>query len=164
MAKLKLIGHVGVDSGQLMIADPCYVESEWEKGREFTDKRLYRHRDGRYFAYGAKLTGKDLPKGAKVRYFKRYDEKLDGDLGMNDMIGAKSVEEVPIPSRVARRGRMSYAGVCETTLAGRHQLGFDLGPGCAGVAFRSGYGDGTYPVYAEKGRDGTVKRVIIEMA
>jgi hypothetical protein len=27
----ELIGHVGVDSGQLMIVDPCYVDSHWVK-------------------------------------------------------------------------------------------------------------------------------------
>lgn len=32
----ELIGHVGVDSGQLMVIDPCYVDSEWVHG-DFTD-------------------------------------------------------------------------------------------------------------------------------
>ena len=27
----KLVGHVGVDSGQVMICDPCYIDSHWEK-------------------------------------------------------------------------------------------------------------------------------------
>ena len=27
----KKIGVVGVDSGQLMIVDPCYIDSEWKK-------------------------------------------------------------------------------------------------------------------------------------
>ncbi|WP_164684897.1 hypothetical protein [Brevibacillus reuszeri] len=26
----KLLGQVGVDSGQLVIIDPCYIESEWQ--------------------------------------------------------------------------------------------------------------------------------------
>lgn len=26
------IGSVGVDSGQLMLTDPCYLESEWKRG------------------------------------------------------------------------------------------------------------------------------------
>ncbi|GIO10197.1 hypothetical protein J31TS6_62250 [Brevibacillus reuszeri] len=29
----KLLGQVGVDSGQLVIIDPCYIESEWQ-GKE----------------------------------------------------------------------------------------------------------------------------------
>lgn len=30
----KKIGHVAVDSGQIMIIDPCYIESNW-KGNDF---------------------------------------------------------------------------------------------------------------------------------
>jgi len=29
--KRKKIGDVGVDSGQVMITDPCYIENEWIK-------------------------------------------------------------------------------------------------------------------------------------
>jgi len=28
--KKELIGYVGVDSGQLLVCDPCYIGSEWE--------------------------------------------------------------------------------------------------------------------------------------
>lgn len=27
----ELIGHVGVDSGQMMLCDPCYIESSWDR-------------------------------------------------------------------------------------------------------------------------------------
>lgn len=30
--KRKQIGIVGVDSGQILICDPCYIDSEWNKG------------------------------------------------------------------------------------------------------------------------------------
>lgn len=36
VSKWKKIGVVGVDSGQLMICDPCYIDSEWKK-EEFDD-------------------------------------------------------------------------------------------------------------------------------
>jgi len=35
--KIKL-GVVGVDSGQLLITDPCYIDSEWEE-EEFSNKK-----------------------------------------------------------------------------------------------------------------------------
>lgn len=36
MKRIK-IGEVGVDSGQLIICDPCYIDSEWKKEKlEFT--------------------------------------------------------------------------------------------------------------------------------
>jgi hypothetical protein len=35
----KLIGHIGVDSGQMMLCDPCYIDSIWEKKgtKDFND-------------------------------------------------------------------------------------------------------------------------------
>lgn len=30
----KKIGVVGVDSGQVLIVDPCYIDSQWEKGQD----------------------------------------------------------------------------------------------------------------------------------
>jgi hypothetical protein len=27
----KLIGHIGVDSGQMLLCDPCYIDSMWKK-------------------------------------------------------------------------------------------------------------------------------------
>lgn len=30
-ADRELIGHIGVDSGQMLLTDPCYIDSIWEK-------------------------------------------------------------------------------------------------------------------------------------
>jgi hypothetical protein len=32
----ELIGDIGVDSGQIMICDPCYIESSWEDDNDFS--------------------------------------------------------------------------------------------------------------------------------
>lgn len=40
--KYELVGYVGVDSGQVMICDPCYINSEWQKtkkGEDIFDKK-----------------------------------------------------------------------------------------------------------------------------
>ena len=42
--ELELIGYVGVDSGQLLLCDPCYIDSEWEQ-EDFQDIRIYEHKD-----------------------------------------------------------------------------------------------------------------------
>lgn len=35
MGKRVLVGHVSVDSGQVMICDPCYIDSTWDhKGND----------------------------------------------------------------------------------------------------------------------------------
>jgi|TARA_B100000902_G_scaffold131371_1_gene130226 hypothetical protein len=87
MPKGQLIGHCGVDSGQILLIDPCYVYKD-----EFDP---------------------DNPTGGD------YDE------------------------------------CCRITLsegAGQTELG---------VVTSSGYGDGVYPVYAEKDGNGRVKQVTI---
>ena len=84
MPKGQLIGHCGVDSGQILLIDPCYVYKD---------------------DYGS-----------------------GGD----------------------------YDQCCQITLA-------DEGAGQTelGVVTSSGYGDGTYPVYAEKDGNGKIKQVTI---
>ena len=102
------IGEVGVDSGQLMVTDPCYIDQEWQQ-EEFV-----------------------LERGAE-----RNDETLYG---------------------------YSYNGASNATLngGGHGQLAFALGHAGAGVAFQTAWGDGGYPVYAEK-HDGRIVRVYINV-
>ena len=32
---MELIGHIGVDSGQMMLCDPCYIEGLWGDENDF---------------------------------------------------------------------------------------------------------------------------------
>lgn len=98
----KLLGRVSVDSGQVMVGDPCYLH-DWKANRF------------------------DVPHG----------------------------EVTPQPT-----GEYSYDGACRETLY-EDAGGGELGNGLA-VAVQSGYGDGTYPVYAEYYGDGRVKRITVE--
>jgi hypothetical protein len=41
-----LIGYVGVDSGQLIICDPCYIDDQWQR-EEFEMKDKVIHPDGK---------------------------------------------------------------------------------------------------------------------
>lgn len=45
----KKIGEVGVDSGQLLVCDPCYIDSEWEQEKDETPLNKPEHS----FSYGA---------------------------------------------------------------------------------------------------------------
>lgn len=101
--KKELIGYVGVDSGQLLVCDPCYIGSEWE------------------------------------------DENFD--------------------DRENPKANFSYNSCCQATLSKERagQLLFKRGHEGVGVAFSSGYGDGYYPVFAEKNKDGRIVKVTIEM-
>ncbi|SDH21607.1 hypothetical protein SAMN04515691_2724 [Leifsonia sp. 98AMF] len=102
------IGEVGVDSGQLMVTDPCYIDQEWKR-EPFSVARDQEHSVDAIFPY-------------------------------------------------------SYNGACNATLngVGHGQLGYAMGHAGAGVAFRTAWGDGGYPVYAEK-HDGRIVRVYVNV-
>lgn len=98
-----LIGHFGVDSGQAMVGDPCYLE-DWKP---------------------------------------------------ND-------NDPWAPEQHA--GEYGYQGACNATIGSLHGVIGEVreGEGKA-VCFRTGYGDGAYPVYAEYCDDGKrVAKITIE--
>ena len=92
----KLLGHCSVDSGQLFVVDPCYLEKEWDD---------------------------------------EYREGVEPEGG---------------------RYPMNYAGCCAATMSKDQGAQVDHG-----VAFTSGWGDGSYPVYAEY-KDGRISRIVID--
>ena len=95
---LRLIGHVGVDSGQVIVTDPCYL-SDW-KANDFSVQ------------------------GTKLDY--------------------------------------SYEGACNATLG--ENGGAEIGSGTQGVASRTAYGDGCYPVFQIIGDDGTVEGLFVDFS
>lgn len=104
--EVEFIGEVCVDSGQLMITDPCYIDQEWVN---------------------------------------------DGAAGFLPSLGV--ADELY---------SYSYDGVCGAARsAAQHgQLAFTAGHAGAGVSFATAWGDGSYPVYAEK-HDGRIVRVFV---
>ena len=60
----------------------------------------------------------------------------------------------------------TYEKICELTSSKKRagQLNYRLGHPGLGVAFASGYGDGTYEVFATYDDDGTIVKVEIELA
>lgn len=108
MTKTK-IGDIAVDSGQIMIADPCYINAD---------------------------------------FVKEFDP---GQLGEFDDAPAQDQYE------------MNYDGCCNATLNknGFGQLGNEF-TNKLGIACRTMWGDGVYPVYAETDRDGRIKTITID--
>ena len=131
----KLIGVVGVDSGQLMICDPCYIDSEWQE-KEYKDIRRYKDAAGVVYEYR-----KD---------FAHYEDVLPTGKTPNQHLADGEWASVPVTEREDIKGEFSYPGVCETTLQEPNagQLYFRMGHEGAGVAFQSGHGDCVYNVYA----------------
>ena len=142
------LGNVGVDSGQLMITDPCYVSAF--KDEEYRDVRRYRHT----------TSGKELQYG---KDFGHYNETISKyNKSMNELIENGSFVSLPHPE--AHSKEYSYQGACMLTQSEKgggemiNEHGAEVG-----VAFSSGYGDGCYPVYAIKNEDDRIVSVIIEM-
>lgn len=154
----ELIGEVGVDSGQLLLTDPCYIASEWQgEGDMSCLDSYFKDSEGRLFCYSRSGS---IPEGATL--FASYQKVLPG-LGktVNQLIKEGTLTEVK--RRTLRE--YSYAGCCSVTRsdAGAGELHYKLGHSGAGVAFRSGYGDGSYPVYARMSADGRVAEVRVVM-
>lgn len=150
-----LIGECGVDSGQLMIMDPCYLDSEFEQ-KDFIDYRAYRD----------KSTGKAYVFGAGE--FENYESKISDYEGKtpNELIksGVWLKDNEINPNKKKPGQKESYSTVCNGTIENStYQMTYRMGHAGLGVAFSSGYGDGVYPVYARYSEDGRVAEVKIVM-
>ena len=136
------IGVVGVDSGQLLICDPCYINSEW-KDEEFGNATDF------FFIFP---DGKEEKvKHCSKRWFELIDRANSGEIKIDERIN---------PKKKAKHS-FSYNAISQATIEKQFaQLNFKLGHAGVGVAFSSGLGDGCYPVYAKiKEVDGWGKRV-----
>jgi hypothetical protein len=142
----KLIGHVGVDSGQLLLCDPCYIDSQWRK-EDFNDVRMYQHKDT-----------KDV-----LQYrgdFIRYDQVIPKyKKSMNELLETGEWEELNVHKESTHP--FSYNACAQATLSedGHGQLNYEHGHPGVGVAFSTAFGDGIYPVIAHYHSDGTLRSV-----
>jgi hypothetical protein len=146
-----LLGHVDVDSGQILVCDPCYLGHSWKRGEKFKDYRPC------LVTWKGKVTKIDM--GKMIEEGINYATPLPqfGNLTMNQLAAKKLAVAVPIPPT----GEFSYDGCCKATqspnLGG--PLNHTTGHAGAGVVVQSGYGDGTYPVYAFYNEEGRIVRV-----
>jgi len=143
------LGNVDVDSGQLMLTDPCYIDSSWQQ-EPLQNDRVYR----------------DSESGAVVEWgedFVRFDEPLEGyGETPQALMAAGRLVQLPKPP-TPEKFNYSYNGACQATLSTGHgELSHPLGHPGAGVAFHTAWGDGEYTVYGEK-HDGRIVRVYVNV-
>jgi hypothetical protein len=140
-----LLGHVNVDSGQLMVTDPCYLTNF--KNNAFKPTR-------KYVSKADPLEIIEWPQD-----FYNYEEDIikPYDKNMNTLI--KEGLFVKLEDEELADTSYSYNGSCSVTCYSLNQGG-ELGNG-RGVSFCSGYGDGSYPVYAHY-EDNRIKKIEIE--
>ncbi|WNM24383.1 hypothetical protein [Demequina capsici] len=141
------IGQVGVDSGMLMLTDPCYIDSEWSLEPWALGSR-----------YDDSARGKTY---VQDEDFVRFDEKLR-DYGktptqlIEEGVWVKQ-QDVEIPPNY------SYNGAASVTLRrGYGELNYRKGHSGAGVVFSTTFGDGGYIVYGEL-RNGQLVRVYLNL-
>jgi hypothetical protein len=141
----KLIGHVGVDSGQLLLCDPCYIDSQWEK-EDFEDLRIYQNKNSKEILQYRK----DFPNFGTV--ISEYGKT------MNELIETGEWKEIKTHPVV---NPFSYNACAKATLSedGYGQLNYKHGHSGVGVAFSTAFGDGYYPVMAHYTADGTLRSV-----
>jgi hypothetical protein len=147
----ELIGYVGVDSGQVMIVDPCYL-GNW-KDNEFNYRTGIRNKKtGRVIALWDEVEGL-----GKINWATPLPE-FDGK-NMNAL--AEDKENWEKFDVYPDAGDFSYSGVCGIT-ASEESVGEIAIGGSSCVASSTYMGDGSYPVYAVKDEYGRVKKLIID--
>ena len=170
--KKKLLGYVEVDSGMLVVCDPCYIDSEW-KQEDFKDIRIHQHatlkstkfpKKKHLFAYNSSKKIKNLLRDEVDEFFDNYESKTSTGKTMNEMEASKECSDaLKVPEKLKSIGHFSYVGSCETTMANQHQLNYKLGHPGVGVVFNSGYGDGCYKIYGYFNKDNRCVKVEIIM-
>ncbi len=142
----EVAAEMAIDSCQVLIADPCVIDSRW-KDSPFEDVRIYERADG---------------SGKRLQYrvdFENYASPIqaEGGRSMNELNEAGVYKKVEIPAS----RELSYNGACQTTLS--EQIGslYDNGYPVA-VATHAGQCDGTQVVYAQKDSNGRVLRVLLD--
>jgi Protein of unknown function (DUF4241) len=141
------LGSVAVDSGQLMICDPCYIDSEWQN-EDFVDIRVHEH----------KMTKERLTYGKDFANYEEVIPKYGKTMNQLNETG----EWIDVERPDSKHG-FSYNACANATLSakGHGELTFKMGHTGAGLAFSTAYGDGIYDVYGHYDEDGVIKAVVV---
>ncbi|MCG9625234.1 hypothetical protein L1D34_10310 [Vibrio mediterranei] len=145
--ELVSLGEVGVDSGSLMITDPCYIDLCWKKEGFVPQNKFKDVSNGRVYQI--------------YREFMRYDETLEGyDKTINELIK----DGVWEPIEEHRPMSYSHSGAAHATLTneGYGALPFDDGKLGAGFAIKTVHGDGFYQIIGERYK-GDIVRIYIDL-
>lgn len=143
----KLIGVVGVDSGQLMIMDPCYVNSEWQYNGDITGVKFWGEAEKDIIDFmqdkGYEVITRDTGSGFISAHSKEEAESIQRIIYSE----SKRINKV-IVTKI--KTSSTYDKICDVTLSEDQagQLNYRMGHAGLGVAFSSGLGDGVYEVYA----------------
>lgn len=136
------IAQVDVDSGQILIVDPAYVDERWEK-QAFQDIRQYKH----------KVTGEILEYCKDFMHYEAIIKRHNATMNQLNKTGDWiEVEQPPVEG-------LNYNACCRQSISTKSGGQVDLG-----AAVSAGYGDGAYPVYVRRNYEGRVMQVLVDFA
>lgn len=149
----ELAGQVGVDRGMVMVCDPGYIDMAWKSESE---SEPYAH-PGLQHTDGSVLycTLHGVPIGVDPAWlipFPNYEAVIEKYGKTANQLRAEGAIRVRPYRDVSDGVEFSYNG-CRHGMAGdgkSAQLVFPTGRVGAGVVFKSGVGDGLYPVYVRR--------------
>jgi hypothetical protein len=135
------IGEVDVESGQVLLIDPCYIKGHW-KNAPFQDNRGYRHIE----------SGQELRIGVD---FTSHEEQVLG-LGksVNDLYREGALELI----HDQPGDELNYQNCCLTTR--QPERGGNVGSLATAISVSAG--DGLYSVFVERDENGNVLRVLLD--
>ncbi len=165
--EIKKIGFVRADSGQLMICDPCFINNHFktEEADPYSNHTIFKHTKDQslwQFSYNGILKSyhkkvNEFPGGYNdvIPKYKKTPQEL--------MESEEFIDSGIDPEPHIKEGDFSFDGMCKMNSKKSYgQFVFEDSKH-AGVTFILGYGDGTYPVYAEF-KDNIIQKVWIEFS
>lgn len=143
----ELLGYTAVDSGQLLVIDPCYIDSQWKNDGDFIGIEFWG--EGREEVHQIlSRSGFEVENiENRVSFIRLHDESYVEYVKREIQNASKKAGKVVV---CHEKTTSTYEKISDLTLSEKQggQLNFDLGHEGLGVAFSSGLGDGLYPVYA----------------
>jgi hypothetical protein len=147
--KRKLIGNVGVDSGQLMIIDPCYISDEWveEDGANIIGMKFWGQGQDEMAEFLINSGHDYITKENHVYKVKSDDDGYLRSVAKVIKEYSEKIGKIVLFSAITDS---TYDTICDLTCSEDQagQLNYAMGHDGLAVAFSSGLGDGVYNVYA----------------
>ena len=144
------IGECGVDSGQLMIMDPCYVASEWLGRNDAKDVECrFWGRDHEEMAEVLKADGMTVEKVEEPHVWRVSQDGWSPSDIQTRIRNHSGDKESGLWVVTDVRRESTYDKCCDLT-TGRNQGGqlhYKRGHAGMGVVSRTGFGDGVYDVF-----------------
>lgn len=161
----RLLGHVAVDTGQIVLMDPSIAENQWRRRSESNPVAVLFWGAGADDMAKTVLGWDDVVLEKDTPDIRGYQATPTKESGLTcDALRQRIMENLPEKTVVTA---ILYDGTLDAAFRATH--GKNLGgavyptmPGFA-VCVSTAYGDGLYPVYGYVGKNGELLQVLVDM-